>query len=214
MAQRTVIAAWLAILVVGCAGPPSPSSQPNPSGPAAAAAMAASPSQAPTAKPTPKPTPTPTPRPTHSPVPPKPSGVAFHQRGREDDDGHFAYISQRVTWKEPRTKGVEIRVYGVTECLAEPKPLPTEPSGGPCLVKGTKLPASVRTLLATAPASDGVARWRWREESGCNPGLEYDNAGPAIYSIVLAAYNEAGHSIFAIAEPGGWQVYDPNDIVC
>lgn len=61
-----------------------------------------------------------------------------------------------------------IRVYGVTKCLAEPAPLPTGPSSGPCIVKDTPLPASVRTLLATAPASEGVANWKSKEESGCS----------------------------------------------
>jgi hypothetical protein len=59
-----------------------------------------------------------------------------------------------VTWRAPRSKGVEIRVYGVTECLARPAH-PEPDSRGPCLVKHTPLPASVRTLLATARASDG-----------------------------------------------------------
>ena len=214
MRQRTVTAAWLAILMAGCAGTATPSTRPDASGSAQGAVVQATTSPTSTARPTPKLTPEPTPGPTQPPVPRKPTGVAFRERVREDDEGHFGYITQTVTWKAPRTEGVEIRVYGVTECLAEPTPLPTAASSGPCLVKGTKLPASVRTLLATAPAADGVARWSWKEETGCNPGLQSDSAGPAYYSIVLAAYNDSGHSIFTIAEPGAWVVYDPNETVC
>jgi hypothetical protein len=129
------------------------------------------------------------------------------------DDEHFAEFTQSVTWRTPRTEHIEIRVYGVTKCLAEPEDPPPDTSG-PCLVVHTALPTSVRTLLATAPASDGVASWTWTEETGCNIGLEYDPGGPVYYAVVLAAYSASGHSIFAIAEPGGWWRPGLNDIVC
>ncbi len=81
--------------------------------------------------------------------------------------------------------------------------------------QGHQLPASARTLLATAPASDGVARWRWTEQPPeCSDGLEFDNTGPVIYAIVLAAYNDSGNSIFAIAEPGRWYIAAPDEVVC
>jgi hypothetical protein len=104
-------------------------------------------------------------------------------------------------------------VYGVTKCLAEPEDPPPDTSG-PCLVVGTALPASVRILLATAPASDGHASWTWTREEGCDPGLAFDPSGPAYYAIVLAAYNTSGHSIFAIANPGIWWRPGLNDTVC
>ena len=111
------------------------------------------------------------------------------------------------------SEDIEIRVYGVTECIARPaKPSPD--TSGPCLVEHTRLPASVRKLLATAPASDGVASWTWTGTFDCEIGMAFDPRGPAYHAIVLAAYNTAGHSIFAIAAPGGWWQPSPNDIIC
>ena len=115
----------------------------------------------------------------------------------------------------PRNEGVEIRVYGVTECIDEPADPPPGTSG-PCLVVHTRLPPSVRTHLATAPASDGVVSWTWTEaghECG-EPMVFFDPDGPAYRAVVLAAYSTSGQSIFAIAEPGGWWRPDLNDTVC
>ena len=161
----------------------------------------------------PAPTPRPTPEPTAVPVPSKPSGVKFDEQWRVSDDESEADITQTVTWQAPRGEGVEIKVYGVTECIARPAN-PAPDTMGPCLVVHTPLPASVRTLLAAVPASDGVASWTWTEEEGCSPGMAYDPRGPAYYAIVLAAYGASGHSIFAIAEPGVWWQPGPNDTVC
>ena len=111
-----------------------------------------------------------------------------------------------MTWESPRTKGVEVRVYGVTECLALPAH-PDPDTKGPCLVKNTRLPASVRTLLATAPASAGKVSWSWTEEEpGCDLWYPVGRApdGQEYYAVVVAAYSTSGHSIFVIAEPGGW----------
>jgi hypothetical protein len=139
--------------------------------------------------------------------------VKFDEQGQVSDDESVAEITQTVTWRAPRSEGVEIRVYGVTECIAEPSN-PAPDTSGPCLVEHTPLPASVRTLLASAPASDGVVSWTWSEETGCNIGLAFDPDGPMYHSVVLAAYSASGHSIFAIAEPGGWWQPGPNDVVC
>ena len=215
IARRMALTAWLAIVIAGCTGGSALTAEPAASQAVlevegSEPATASSASEA-----TPEPTPERTPKATPLPVPAKPTGVAFREHIGRETDGGYATISQRVTWKAPRTTGVEIRVYGVTKCLAEPDPAPTGPAGGPCLVKGTKLPASVRTLLATAPASDGVARWRWTEQTGCSGfGLEFDNAGPVIYAIVLAAYNASGNSTFAIAEPGGWYIAAEDEVIC
>jgi hypothetical protein len=160
--------------------------------------------------------PAPTPRPdltaTPVPVPPKPTGVAFDEK-RVGDDPTTTEITQIVRWAAPRSEGVEIRVYGVTECIARPAS-PSPDTGGACLVEHTPVPASVRTLLATAPASDGVASWTWTGTFDCEIGLAYDPRGPAYHSIVLAAYSASGHSIFAIAVPGAWWQPGPNDIIC
>lgn len=144
-------------------------------------------------------------------MPPKPTGVSFDEQHRVSDDEQTDEITQTVTWETPRSERVEIRVYGVTECISEPaNPLPD--TSGPCLVVHTPLPASVRTLLATAPASDGVVSWTWTDgvfDCGWTiPSSAPD--GPRYRAVVLAAYSASSHSIFAIAEPGGWTT----DIIC
>jgi len=165
------------------------------------------------------PVPSPTPgtesstKPTPVPVPPKPTGVTFEQRRSGANDASMDEITQTVKWQAPRSKGVQIRVYGVTDCLAMPaKPSPN--TGGPCLVVHTPLPASVRTLLATAPASDGGVSWSWTGTFDCGPSLAYPLDGPVYHSVVLAAYSESGHSNFAIAEPGEWWEPAADEIVC
>ena len=169
------------------------------------AAVLASPSPSATYQPTPKPTPV--------PVPPKPTGVKFAEQVDVSADEAFATITQTVTWGAPRNEGVEIRVYGVTECIAAPAH-PRPDTRGPCLVEHTPVPASVRTLLGTALASDGVVSWTWTEETGCDIGLNNRPDGPAYHAVVVAAYNASDHSIFAIAEPGGWWQPGPEDVVC
>ena len=166
------------------------------------------------ASPSPPATTQPTPTPTPVPDPPKPTGVTFVEETRSIDDGQFGEVTQTVRWGAPLSEGVEIRVYGVTECIAEPADPPPSTSG-PCLVVHTPLPASVRRLLATAPASDGVVSWTWTEEGGCDPSpFKSAPDGPAYHAVVLAAYGASGHSIFAIAEPGGWWRSAPDEIVC
>jgi hypothetical protein len=150
--------------------------------------------------------------PTPSPEPVKPTGVKFDMHAVEHDGG-LADITQTVTWRTPRATGVEIRVNGVTKCIGMPAN-PSPGTSGSCLVTGTPLPGSVRTLLGTAPASKGVVSWSWTEESGCDIGLASDPGGPQYYSVVVAAYNATGHSIFAIAEPGGWWEPGPTDVIC
>jgi len=151
--------------------------------------------------------------PTPAHAPPKPAGVVFDQEVHYSDDEKDAHHTQIVRWASPRSEGVEISVYGVTECIARPKD-PAPGTSGPCLVTGTPLPASVRTLLGTAPASDGVVSWSWAEGSGCDIDLAHDPDRPPYYAIVLAAYNASRHSIFAIAAPGLWWRPGPNDTVC
>lgn len=180
-----------------------------------AAATPATPSLS--ATPTPTPTPTPTSEPTPVPVPPKPTGVTFDESAQMQDGegGLFGEVTQTVTWQAPRSEGVEIRVYGVTECIAEPAD-PAPGTSGPCLVVHTPLPASVRTLLARAPASDGVVSWTWTQHQG-DCGNPYPASGPdgiQYHSVVLAAYGASDHSIFAIAEPGGWWRPGLDEIVC
>jgi hypothetical protein len=157
----------------------------------------------------------PPPSPTPDSVPPKPTGATFHEEVEcLDAECSEAETTQTVTWRTPRTKGITIRVYGVTECLARPAH-PKPGASGPCLVTHTPLPASVRTLLAKAPASAGKVSWSWTQETGCDIGLfGSDPGGPPYVAVVLAAYSAAGQSIFTIAEPGGWREPLPGEVFC
>jgi hypothetical protein len=207
-----VAAATVAIVLIGgaCSAPASaPTASPTPAAAASTSPAATDFPPSPSSAPTPRPSPMPTP----VPVPPKPTGVHFDVQGVESDDGSVVEITETVTWRAPRSEGVEIRVYGVTECIAEPED-PAPGTSGPCLVIHTPVPASVRTLLGRAPASDGVVSWTWTQETGCEIGLAYDPDGPLYHAVVLAAYSASGHSIFAIAEPGGWWRAGPDDVIC
>jgi hypothetical protein len=183
--------------------PSNPSSAPTPTAPSPPASPTAARSAPPSA----------TPNPTPVPVPLKPTGVTFDQQVRMSDDGDVATVTQAVRWRAPRNDGVEIRVFGVTACIALPASPPPGASG-PCLVVRTPLPASRRTLLATAPASDGVVSWTWKQGGGDCEEPFYDPDGPAYHAVVLAAYGPSGHSVFAIAEPGGWWEPAPGDTIC
>lgn len=217
MRSRLVIAMVAGSLMAaacGSAATPAPAATPTPT-PASTASPSSSQTPTPTAaSPSPSETPQPTTEPTPVIVPPKPTGVTFEQESHVVDDPIGA-ITQAVTWQAPRSEGVEIRVYGVTECIAEPAN-PRPGTSGPCLVVHTPLPASVRTLLATAQASAGAVSWTWMDvihECG-GPLVLSDPSGPVYYSVVLAAYSAAGHSIFTIAEPGEWWRPGTGDIVC
>jgi hypothetical protein len=216
MVMIGVIAACQASADATPASVPTPAPVPTPSmiavGPAPTASARLDAVDVPTS-PSPSPIPRPTPDPTPVPIPPKPTGVSFGER-RTGDDPPTTEITQTVTWGAPVTEGVEIRVYGVTECVARPAD-PSPDTRGPCIVEHTPLPASVRTLLATAAASDGVVSWTWTGTFDCEiGGVAYDPRGPGYHAVVLAAYNASGHSIFAIAEPGAWWQPGVNDIVC
>ena len=150
-------------------------------------------------------------------MPAKPTGVTFttdveELRGPPGTDELSYRATHTVKWKAPRADGIEIRVYGVTECLSESRD-PAPGTSGPCLIEHMRLPASVMVLAAKAPAAAGRISW-------VAPTF-YECAGPPVgpdgqdyESVVLAAYNAAGHSIFAIAEPGNWWRAGPNDIIC
>jgi hypothetical protein len=219
MGTRRVVSLILSLGLVGCGGI-TPSTIPTPQATIATASPAptlgpipAATATSPTATLKPKATSKPASQ-TPRPVPPKPRGVKFDEQRRVGNDASSTKITQTVTWRTPRGEDVEIRVYGVTECIAQPED-PTPGHSGPCLVVGTPLPASARTLLAKAPASDGLVRWSWRGTFECGePRPAYDPDGPAYRAVVLAAYNGSGHSTFAIASPGRWYEPAPDEIIC
>jgi hypothetical protein len=232
--MRTVLVLGLAaILVAGCvasgaASPdpsetlpsptstvdssPAPSSSATPATPTATATAAvatpADPSPSASAATT---------EPTPPPVPPRPTGVSFRTDvvevpGPTATDEITHRVTHTVRWQAPRDQGVEIRVYGVTECLAGPAD-PAPGTSGPCLLEHTLLPSSVMALAATAPAAAGEISWIAPFHYECTgppvgpDGLDYE-------SVVLAAYGSKGHSIFAIAEPGSWYEPAPDELVC
>lgn len=127
-------------------------------------------------------------------------------------------MKHTVRWKAPRTTGIEIRVYAVTECLSD------DSSGavidGWCLRESTANeisgavdpsisvpfdhsapPSSMLVLLAKAPASNGKVTWEspW-DLLGYDEG-DASYPGPEVYSIVVAAFDKAGRfSGLAIAD--------------
>jgi hypothetical protein len=212
---RAVFSAVVIVVVLAACGSgvaPSPPGAPSTdraeaggSPPVSAPIPSASPLPTPTPEPTTAPTPAPTPDPTAVPVPPKPTGVTFGEKVRELSGGRLEH-TYTVTWRAPTTKGLQVKVYGITECLSKPKS-PPDAAEGPCLVEHTTLPSSVLERLAAVPASDGTASWTWIEEppEGCD---YYTSAigpdGTRYEAVVLAAYNGPRESVMAIAEPGSW----------
>ena len=199
MRDRAAVAALLCAFLAGCEATAKPSASLILTSPTPVIAVG-------TASPTTSAVATPRPTPTPVPVLPKPIGVKlrFEETESECGDppvpGDTCAIGDSIytlSWKAPRTKGVEIRIYGVTTCFGE------DSSGtkidGHCLREHTALPSSIRVLLATARASKGKVTLRL--DSG--GGLAYPRHSKRVRSIVLAAYGaEGGHSIFVIADAG------------
>jgi hypothetical protein len=206
MGVRQAIAVTLIGIILAACGsgtvpapsPPSPSMSSSP--PPAMSAPTADPAPTPPLRPTQGPSPTAAQ--TDKPVPPKPTGIGWDTPCALDcgpgDNGGY-----RVTWKAPRTKGVEMRAYGVTTCFR------TKATEGRCLRRGTPLPDDTRMLLAKGSASKGRLTLPLVGYGGMNSLGDWCAAvhrvtddGEPIYSIVIAAYDENRHSIFAIVEPG------------
>lgn len=202
--QKTVGVILTVILAACSAGveptpspPVSPTPSHRPSAPVTPAPTAIAPSPTPTA--TAMPIPTPEPTPTPLPVPPKPSGLAY---GRCCGEGNSEQVSS-LSWEKPKTPGIEIRVYGVTQCFP-----PTDTGDESCLREGTDLPADVRVLLAKGPATGGSLSWFQAESDGdevvgegCTVPM-LDKNGTAYYSVVVEVYSAAGPSSYTIADEG------------
>lgn len=147
-------------------------------------------------------------------------GLEFCETGGE---GLCETYGQRYTvrWKAPRTKGVQIRVYAVTECLSDDSTVAM--IDGWCLRESTANgiagavdpsitvpfdhtapppPSSMLVLLAKGPSSKGRLTWESPDGLlGYEEGDDAWNSGPEVYSIVVAAFDKTGqHSAFAIAD--------------
>lgn len=227
LGRALAIAACVVIVACQSTSPPGASTLPSSHSPslasnAASPLVTTTPSSAPaTGMPTASfaqpPTPRPTPKATAATVPAKPTGVTFKTDvvelpGPTGTDELTYRVTHTIRWSAPRTADVEIKAYGVTACLSEPRN-PRPGTSGLCLVEHTVLPPSVMALAATAPADAGEISWiapRYWECAGPPVGpddLDYE-------AIVIAAYNAAGHSIFAIAYPGEWWRAGPDEVIC
>lgn len=130
-------------------------------------------------------------------VPPPPTAVKMTSVETDlIEEGYYANLTTTVTWNEAVTAGTEIRVYGVNACFAPP-------TGGTCLVEHTALPASVRDLIATAPASKGKVSWTWPAWDDIG-GAVMAHGDKTYEAVVIAAYNAAGHSKFIIIASAEW----------
>jgi hypothetical protein len=147
---RVATTVALILILAACAAGPSPSSTPASS----TAARSSFPTSSP---PVPAPTlagpsPSATPEPTQSPTDPRATEAhrsQIDQQLHESDDGQVATVAQVVRWEAPRSRASRSGL-GVTECIAEPADHPRRVVAP---VVHTPLPPSVRTHLATAPAS-------------------------------------------------------------
>jgi hypothetical protein len=72
-----------------------------------------------------------------------------------------------------------------------------------CLREHVTLPDGIGVLLAKGPASTGKLSWQQGEGEGegCVAEFLTENGTP-FYSVVVAAYNANGHSVFAIVDEG------------
>ena len=184
----------VALFVLGCspaATPPPSTTAPSADGSSAPASPSPSADVAAVASPTPTP--------TASPLkpPPAPKGVKLATKGSDPRNvGYDTKMTITVSWASPTDAGTQIRVFGVEDCMPPPGKDPA-----PCLVKNTPLPASARTLIAKAPASKGKVTWTWPAWDDIAGNVAAD--GNKTYaSIVVAAYNAAGHSRFVIVQTG------------
>ncbi|HET9083214.1 MAG TPA: hypothetical protein VFN41_02335, partial [Candidatus Limnocylindrales bacterium] len=147
-------------------------------------------------------------------VPPPPQGVRIAREGcysgPTPDGVPPGKCTVTLTWNKVATKRTEMRVYGITGCLS----MREQAGDGSCLVLHTAVPAATRQLIARAPASKGTISWTrpaWLDVLQSDTGGPYyraigvDRRGDDVYfAIVVAAYNETGHSKFIIADAGTW----------
>ncbi len=201
-APRGVLLALLGIALASCgpvAASVNPATQPTGVARVTQPPVTAAPGVTPELFPHPPPSLTPKP----IPVPPKPTGLELTLAcgwGPDDEGGCDTGTDGGVlTWQKPRTKGVEVRVYGVTKCFR------TDAPNGPCLREHTLVPSKIRVLLAKGPASKGGLSFFQtlfaHTKDGCEYGYRSED-GTAFYAIVVAAYNASGPSVFAIADEG------------
>ncbi len=100
-------------------------------------------------------------------APPAPTNVVYkvHASNKPSDwvDGPPPYRLE-VTWDETVDADTTVEVWAVTECPRQASPKVPAVS---CLTTKTRLPASIRKLVTSAPAADGTVSWSvpgWEED--------------------------------------------------
>ena len=209
MPIRGLALAILAAVLLGCEAAPAPS-VPATQGLASPVMAIATPTAPPGDPETPRATPRSTDKPT-----PSPTGVKITRKGcytgPVGSDVSLGTCTTTIRWKQPLAKGTEIRIYGVTTCLSANQVA----DGGSCLNKHTSVPVAERRLIVRAPASRGKATWTG--PASLDNVVEVDSGGARYrafgvarqgdhlyFAIMLAAYDAAGHSEFAIVDAGNW----------
>lgn len=119
--------------------------------------------------------------------------------GKTPDD--WGSIKYTVSWTAP-VADADIRVVGITACLAQPAS-PAPDDQGWCLTKGMTLPASAMKEIARVPAASRSVSWVW-PASGEMAGAFAESATDTYYALVIGAINAAGQSKFTIVATGSW----------
>lgn len=174
-------------------GSSAPTEAPSatPSEPPATAPPATAP---PATEPPPVDSPTPAPSPsTVSGPPTAPAGLDYQVERDVAGEGGVLKTRYTVSWSSPLDPGTSIRVFGVITCPAK-----RTPSNRPCVTDSTPLPAKIRELLVTGPATDGSISWEWPAADVDGPVLVVGPDGTSYYAFVVRAVNDAGRSPFVV----------------
>jgi len=131
---------------------------------------------------------------TYEAVPPKPADPKLTTvSDSPSTGGNSSTLVERVTWSLPAGYATKVRLYAVLFC---PNDAPKAKDGTPCLTEHTSLPASKLKLVAEADGDANSLTIRHTVKAGlCGPTLWCSGD---VYALVLAAYNEYGHSVFTI----------------
>jgi hypothetical protein len=219
--RRATLVAILSVVLVACTAGAEPS-QPegaSPGSPTSGTTGGPTPTASP-AMPTPSSRPTQVATPTPRPTPKRPTGMRLAADyyscegivlGPEDSCDEWATGEYRITWKTPRAKGLEVRVFGVTECLSNDiygawidggwclrqawanDIYGVLVDGGPYTLEHTAIPPELLVPLAKAKAANGRVVFDV-EDFGLDGFWDPFGAedGTAMFAIVAAVYDTDG----------------------
>ncbi len=129
--------------------------------------------------------------PTPLQPPPAPTGVTYHEQ-HTPGSGAPGTTTYTVTWSEPLTPGVEMRVSGLTKCLSNVM-------DEPCIQRHMTLPKGTLEIIGRAPASKGSISWTWPTPEILGGALASDGTTD-YFAFLVGAYNDAGQSRLVIAK--------------